>query len=43
VSLCEVLFDNVTPKFTAGKHEVIDKKFTSSGQFKSTEEGETRE
>jgi hypothetical protein len=39
----EVIVRNVKPKITAGKREVIDKKFSDSEQFKSTEEGEIKE
>jgi hypothetical protein len=39
----EVIVKNVKPKITAGKREVIDKKFTENEQFKATEEGEISE
>jgi hypothetical protein len=34
----EVAVRNVKPKIIKGVRDVIDKKFASSGQFKSTEE-----
>jgi hypothetical protein len=39
----EIIIRNVKPKITAGKREVIDKKFTDSEQFKDTTEGEIKE
>jgi hypothetical protein len=39
----EVIVRNVKPKITAGKREVVDKKFTESEQFKETQEGEIKE
>jgi hypothetical protein len=39
----EVAVRNVRPKLTAGKREVIDKKFTDTEQFKETEEAEIKE
>jgi hypothetical protein len=38
-----ITVSNLRPKIQAGEHEVIDKKFTESEQFKASEEGEIKE
>jgi hypothetical protein len=39
----KMVIENVKPKMTAGKHKVIDEKFTDSASFKETDEGSIEE
>jgi hypothetical protein len=39
----KIVVENVKPKLTGGKHKVVDERFSDSGQFRETVEGEVKE
>jgi hypothetical protein len=39
----KLVIENVKPKLAGGIHKVVDERFTDSGQFKETAEGEIDE
>jgi len=39
----KIVVENITPKATAGKHKIIDEKFTDTAEYKETAEGKIEE
>jgi hypothetical protein len=39
----KMVIENISPKVTGGRHEIIDETFSHSGQLKETLEGEIKE